>query len=383
MVGMIKRILTQSLKELSPRVETLRSFLIEACNIINSRPLTHVPTTSLEEDPLTPNDFLLGEANRVQGFHKITNTEDKVWTLKKQWKIANHLKNHFWKRFVSEYIPTLNKRSRNNEKIGDLVLIADDNLVKNVWPRGVILETFQGRDGIIRSALIRTRDKTLKRPTCKLAVIGNSHTEPKKYTVFIEGNIGSGKSTLLGLLSKMNDVEVFPEPLQKWTNWNGENILQLFYNEPNNYAFKFQNHVFNTMLENHLEVSGRSIKIMERSLLSAAQVFTKGLMKDKFITMKEYNDLIKNYDRLMKENKIKPDLIIYIKTTPSVSYFRLKSRGRPEEHEVKIDTIQKIHNLYEEFIQETTHDVIIIDGDRSALEILDEVNMILMNLKTK
>lgn len=179
MVGMIKRILTQSLKEVAPKVETLRSFLIEACNIINSRPLTHVPVNVLEENPLTPNDFLLGDANQIQHFK---NTEAQIWTHKKQWKIANHLKNHFWKRFVSEYIPTLNKRSKDHQKInpickGDLVLIADDNLSRNIWPRGIVLETNPGKDGIIRSAVVKSKDKIFKRPVCKLAVIGRMETD--------------------------------------------------------------------------------------------------------------------------------------------------------------------------------------------------------------
>lgn len=178
MVGMIKRILTQSLKEVSPRLETLRSFLIEACNIINSRPLTHVPTTTLEEEPLTPNDFLLGDPNQIQVFQ---DSKDPVWTLRKQWKIANHLKNHFWKRFQTEYIPTLNKRSKNAQKIpqlkvGDLVLIADDNISKNIWPRGIVLETFSGKDGVIRSAVVKSKGKVFKRPVCKLAVIGSSNS---------------------------------------------------------------------------------------------------------------------------------------------------------------------------------------------------------------
>lgn len=61
MVQSVKRVLRKTLKECAPREETLRSFLLEAANIVNSRPLTHLPVDSNDTEPLTPNHFLLGE----------------------------------------------------------------------------------------------------------------------------------------------------------------------------------------------------------------------------------------------------------------------------------------------------------------------------------
>lgn len=46
-----------------------------------------------------------------------------------------------------------------------------------------------------------------------------------KFTVCVEGNIGSGKSTLLKHFSEFADVEVFQEPVQKWRNVRGYNLL--------------------------------------------------------------------------------------------------------------------------------------------------------------
>lgn len=179
MVKLVKRILKQTMKDTAPRTETLRCVLLEACNIINSRPLTHIPTSTLEEEPLTPNHFLIGENNAIQQF---SNEEEHLWTLRKQWRIANAMKNNFWKRFVKEYIPTLNRRSKNcSDKIplkpGDIVLIADDNLQRNAWPRGLVLETFPGKDGVVRGVLLKTLLKEIRRPVCRLAVIGHSDME--------------------------------------------------------------------------------------------------------------------------------------------------------------------------------------------------------------
>ncbi|XP_067635219.1 uncharacterized protein [Eurosta solidaginis] len=60
LVQSVKRVLHHTLKEVAPHEHTLNCFLIEAESIVNSRPLTHLPISIEQEQPLTPNDFLLG-----------------------------------------------------------------------------------------------------------------------------------------------------------------------------------------------------------------------------------------------------------------------------------------------------------------------------------
>lgn len=74
----VKRVLKQSLKELE-----WKPFVVTA-NIINSRPLTHVPVSSEEEDPLTPKSFLLGVPNAIQSPGPL---DEKLWTFRKQWRV--------------------------------------------------------------------------------------------------------------------------------------------------------------------------------------------------------------------------------------------------------------------------------------------------------
>ena len=57
---------------------------------------------------------------------------------------------------------------------------------------------------------------------------------PKNVLFTIEGNIASGKSTLLKNLSEFDDVVVLPEPLEKWQNWKGKNMLDLLYKDQKN-----------------------------------------------------------------------------------------------------------------------------------------------------
>lgn len=47
----------------------------------------------------------------------------------------------------------------------------------------------------------------------------------KPFTVFIEGNIGAGKTTFLNHFKKYDDVCLYTEPVEKWRNVQGFNLL--------------------------------------------------------------------------------------------------------------------------------------------------------------
>ncbi|KAG4068395.1 hypothetical protein HA402_007915 [Bradysia odoriphaga] len=60
LIRSVKSSLYESMMTRTPTDQMLRSWLIEAENIVNSRPLTFVPIESEEQEALTPNHFILG-----------------------------------------------------------------------------------------------------------------------------------------------------------------------------------------------------------------------------------------------------------------------------------------------------------------------------------
>lgn len=173
LVQSVKKALYIMLKEEAPKLDTLSSLLIEAECIINSRPLTHLPVTPEEPEPLTPNHFLLGCTNSTQ---TPSTPEPRLMCLRKQWKVLANMKNCFWKRWMREYLPELTRRSKwclptqtlNN---GCLVLICDPDAPRSQWRRGRVIELYPGKDGIARSAKVDTTIGVLKRPISKLALL--------------------------------------------------------------------------------------------------------------------------------------------------------------------------------------------------------------------
>ena len=69
------------------------------------------------------------------------------------------------------------------------------------------------------------------------------------YIIYIEGNFASGKSTLIKYLkSELGDkIEFYLEPIDKWKDCKGVNLLKLMYKDPKQYSFHSQSFIQSTM----------------------------------------------------------------------------------------------------------------------------------------
>ncbi|XP_044573629.1 uncharacterized protein LOC123257755 [Drosophila ananassae] len=130
MVQCVKRVLRYTVKEVAPKEHVLESFLIEAENVVNSRPLTHLPVSADQEAPLTPNDLLKGAA-------------------------------------CPPDTPAWMEASSRKELRG--------TVPRRDWRKGVVEETFAGTDGEVRRARVRIMDgdrtRWIMRPASKLAAL--------------------------------------------------------------------------------------------------------------------------------------------------------------------------------------------------------------------
>ena len=105
-------------------------------------------------------------------------TEDKF--SRRRWRKVQFLMDHYWKRWEREYLPALQRRpkwikSRRNVQPGDLVLIAEDNVIRNRWPLGRVVEVFTGEDGCVRSARIKTAGGVFHRPITKICLLEEAY----------------------------------------------------------------------------------------------------------------------------------------------------------------------------------------------------------------
>lgn len=171
-------------------------------------------------------------------------------------------------------------------------------------------------------------------------------------TIFIEGNIGAGKSTLIDFLKKQSFIKTHPEPVAKWQNVNGFNLLNLLYEDPKKYSFLFQSYAMLTMMERHAtDVDKNKINIMERSISTTKECFIRQLCERNIIEQPYLEVLYKWIDFFQKQFELEPKFIIYLKTNPENLVQRIQKRGRSEEQNINLTLLRELHQHHEEYIE--------------------------------
>ncbi|GBM60717.1 hypothetical protein AVEN_147972-1 [Araneus ventricosus] len=141
--------------------------------ILNSRPLTPLSADVDDLEVLTPAHFLIGrpitaivepslidfETNRLNIWQRITKSVQTIW---KRWSLS--------------YLNGLQQRKKwvvNNEnlKIGDMVLIREENLPPCKWLMGRVIALYPGQDNKVRVVDVKTSKGIYKRSFNKLSVL--------------------------------------------------------------------------------------------------------------------------------------------------------------------------------------------------------------------
>lgn len=156
--------------------ETLRTVFAETMGILNSRPLCPSSDDPNDLEPITPSHLL----QQRQGMSLPPGAfEEEDLHSRKQWRRGQVLSNHFWTRWLREYLPLLQERKkwvlkRRNLAVNDLVLVVTENVPRGQWLLARVMKVFPGPDGLVRTAEVKTKNSTLVRPISKLCLLEES-----------------------------------------------------------------------------------------------------------------------------------------------------------------------------------------------------------------
>ena len=152
--------------------ELLRTFLCEAEYTINNRPLTaETLNDPLSAPPLSPSMLLTGKTRLVLPPPGEFKREDLY--CRKRWRRTQHLAQEFWSRWSKEYLQQLQARNKwirpqRNFKIGDVVLLKENQSPRNRWPMAKVIDD----QGQVRSVTVLTSNGSeLERPVNKLVLL--------------------------------------------------------------------------------------------------------------------------------------------------------------------------------------------------------------------
>ena len=142
---------------------------VEAC--LNSRPLAPLPCDGDAIELLTSGHFLIGRPLEAL---PDPSASYQATSLLRRWHLCQHMICHFWRRWTAEYIAIIRRfvkwyHPSRNLQIGDVVILQEDNLVPTKWPLGRIVNTYHGKDGIVR--VVDTSHGVYKCPITKMALL--------------------------------------------------------------------------------------------------------------------------------------------------------------------------------------------------------------------
>ncbi|XP_043479022.1 uncharacterized protein LOC122509221 [Leptopilina heterotoma] len=168
LIGILKTILRKVLGKACLSYENLMTSLCDAESIINSRPLTYVSENSDDLIPLSPMLFLqeIKQSGTPDLDMLYAEKLNKKLTYRK--KIFDDLRTRFRQEYLSQLLLKNGKKENRNVKINDIVLIGNDFQKRLDWPLARIVDFIKGRDGQIRTCILKTKSGIIKRPIQRL-----------------------------------------------------------------------------------------------------------------------------------------------------------------------------------------------------------------------
>lgn len=181
--------------------------------------------------------------------------------------------------------------------------------------------------------------------------------------VAIAGNIGAGKSSLTGLLADNFGWNPYYESV------DDNPYLSDFYEDMRRWSFNLQIYFLSSRFQHQKEMLSKSENIIQdRTIYEDVEIFAKNLHNMNLMSDRDF----KNYSELfhqMSHYLRPPDLLIYLRAQVPTLVKQIQQRGRDYENTIRIDYLEKLNRLYEDWIDRYSYDKLIIDTDN-----LDFVN---------
>ena len=183
-------------------------------------------------------------------------------------------------------------------------------------------------------------------------------SEQKKHQyIAIAGNIGAGKSSLTGLLAQHFGWQAFYESV------DDNPYLADFYEDMLRWSFNLQIYFLSSRFRHQKDMLQKEISlIQDRTIYEDVEIFAKNLHQMSLMSDRDFN----NYEALFHEMSYylrPPDLLIYLRAQVPTLVRQIQQRGREYENSIRIDYLERLNNLYEDWIGRYPHEKLIIDTD--------------------
>jgi deoxyadenosine/deoxycytidine kinase len=161
--------------------------------------------------------------------------------------------------------------------------------------------------------------------------------------IVLAGTIGAGKSSLTQMIATHLHSQAFYEEVD-----NNE-VLPLFYADPNQYAFLLQIYFLNKRFASIKKAMQVDNNVLDRSIYEDSLLFhlNADLGRANETEVQVYDELLANMMEELPQAAAKkhPDLLVHIKVSFETMLDRIKKRGREYE---QIDDDPELYAYYQE-----------------------------------
>ena len=196
--------------------------------------------------------------------------------------------------------------------------------------------------------------------------------------IAIDGVIGVGKTTLTNMVVKRFNGKAIYEEVEE------NPFLADFYEDPKRFSFQTQMFFLLSRYRQQQEIPQRELF---HQLIVADYTF----YKDKIFAHLNLEDrelfLYEKVANLLERDIIKPDLVVYLKSTPERLMQNIKKRGRVFEKTISFDYIQSLNKAYNSFFNYYNETPLLIINT-TTMDFVDKksdfeeiVRLILSNIK--
>lgn len=175
--------------------------------------------------------------------------------------------------------------------------------------------------------------------------------------IAIAGNIGAGKSSLTELLAKHFKWQAFYESVEN------NPYLSDFYENMLRWSFNLQIYFLSSRFRRQKRMLEQKISlIQDRTIYEDVEIFAKNLHEMNLMSDRDFS----NYEALFEQMSCylrAPDMLVYLRAQVPTLVRQIQKRGRAYENTIRIDYLERLNRLYEDWIDRYEHEKLIIDTD--------------------
>ncbi len=199
-------------------------------------------------------------------------------------------------------------------------------------------------------------------PSLDIQQPATDESRPKTY-VAIAGNIGAGKSSLTTVLAEYFGWSPFFERV------DDNPYLEDFYGDMKRWSFNLQVFFLSSRFNHQREIEEAPHSVVQdRSIYEDVEIFARNLHDMKLMGPRDYENYVELF-AIMTSYLKPPDLLVYLRASVPTLVRQIQARGRDFESGIRIDYLERLNELYEDWIERYEHPKLIIETDK-----LDFVN---------